>query len=897
MKRILLAVLFFVSVPSLASHIVGGEFEIIHLNGYSYRVNLILYFDVLNGSAGALDNAISAVVYRKRDDAFMQTVNFLSPSSTRVQYTQPSCSNGEIVTSKLVYSTTVTLSADRYNDPEGYYIIWERCCRNYTITNIFSNDPQASSLAAGQTFYLEFPPVTKDGQPFVNSTPHLFPPLSDYACPGRPYYVDFAGVDDDGDSLVYSLATPLSTHTTDAFPPLRPKPYPEITWRPPFGQNNILGGSPDLTISNDGLLTATPMRQGLFVFAVKCEEYREGIKIGEVRRDFQMLVVDACPQAEPPRITGRKLSEPSFTYHETMNVSFGVIDDDQRCIEVEVSDPDASKLSDSFRENVRIKAIPIGFKKNMSSILPDVVNATLLNGSTSRFQICFEECPPIDGPFEVGIVAFDDACSLPLSDTLRIMVNIEPPANRPAQFLTDDVDEVVAEGVVRRWPIKGMDADGDALVVGIVAGFDLAAAGMEIVQHQLENGTYEAELVWDTHCDVADFKFQSEFSIRLLLDDVDHCNVAQPDVLEFSLKLDLPPNTPPVIDSDLTIDPAERYVTGITKKVNESLSFHVTGRDGEGDLLVLSGQGVGFDLSDYNVSFPGATGNGSVVSLFSWDIFCDNVDIKKRDKFTFRFIVADDNNTCRIYQADTLDVTVTLQPPDNERPLLQVQSLNRKIAMINNAVEFVVGDQLTLGLLASDPDVSPQADMLTLDLISIEGDQEAEGYIFDKVQGRRAVNTTFTWKPECAVLGELGEANYTFTFNVLDDRCWSQKGDTVSVAVRVIDLARTDEAFLPPNIVTPNGDNKNDYFAIVREDPVTRELISLLPPDNCQGQFLGIFIMNRWGTEVFQSADRDFRWDASGHTTGVYFYTLKYTDREYKGVVNVAYYDGEADRN
>ncbi|MBA4057798.1 MAG: hypothetical protein C0490_23990, partial [Marivirga sp.] len=173
-------------MPAKASHIVGGEFEIIHLTGESYRVNLILYFDVLNGNLGARDPSFTTAIFRKSDNAFMQNVFFENPSETNVDYTQPECSNGEIVTSKLVYTRTITLTAARYNDPEGYYIIWERCCRNYTITNIFSEDPGFSGRAAGQTFYLEFPPVVKDGQPFINSSPRLFPPLSDYACPRKP---------------------------------------------------------------------------------------------------------------------------------------------------------------------------------------------------------------------------------------------------------------------------------------------------------------------------------------------------------------------------------------------------------------------------------------------------------------------------------------------------------------------------------------------------------------------------------------------------------------------------------------------------------------------------------------------------------------------------------------
>ena len=367
------------ALPVMASHIVGGEFEVIHISGNTYRINLILYFDILNGSPGARDNNIVAAIYRKRDNQFMQNVSFDSPSETNVSYTQPECSRGEIVTSKLVYSTQVVLSDSRYNDPQGYYIVWERCCRNYTITNIYSENPDVSSRAAGQTFYLEFPPVVKNGQPFYNSSPRLFPPLNDYACPRKPYYVDFAGVDDDGDSLVYSLVTPLTTHSIVALPPLQPAPYPLVTWRNPFSLENVLNGDPDLAISTDGFLTATPSQQGLYVFAVKCDEYREGVKIGETRRDFQMLVVDVCPRAEAPQILGKKLGDPTFGFDENMQVTFNnTVADSARCIEVQVSDPDASKQDDNFTENVKIRAIPLGFRKNVSEILPEVTNATLV---------------------------------------------------------------------------------------------------------------------------------------------------------------------------------------------------------------------------------------------------------------------------------------------------------------------------------------------------------------------------------------------------------------------------------------------------------------------------------------------------------------------------------------
>lgn len=899
MKRILLVVLIAFSLPAFASHIVGGEFEIIHISGNSYRVNLILYFDVLNGSAGARDQVFNTAIFRKRDNAFMQNVLFQNPVGTPVAYTQPSCSNGEVVTDKLVYTTYVTLSDARYNDPEGYYIIWERCCRNYTITNIYSNDPAVSAQAAGQTFYLEFPPVVKNGQPFYNSTPHLFPPLSDYACPRKPYYVDFAGTDDDGDSLAYSLTTPLSTHTIDAFPPLLPAPYPSVRWRLPFGINNVIGGMPDLRISRDGFLTATPTQQGLFVFAVKCEEFRDGVKIGEVRRDFQMLVVDICPQAEAPQILGKRSADASFGYDENMSVTFAAgVADEQRCIEVQVSDTDASKQDDNFTENVKISAIPIGFKKDVKSILPSVTTAMLVNGSTKNFKICFDECPYVNGPFQVAIVAYDDACSLPLSDTLMVTVNITPPPNDPAHFITADVNEFVPEGVIRSWPIKAVDSDLDQLVVNVqTPGFSMADVGMKLVQKKLDNGLYEAELQWDTHCDVSNFSVKSEFEVRVTVEDGDNCNLSQPDVMILKVKVDLPQNVPPIIDTDLTGDPEEKFIPNIKRKINESLSFHVTGKDADGDYLVLSARGVGFNIADYNISFPGATGNGSIVSTFSWNIFCDKVNLDQRKQFTFEFMVVDNANQCRLYQADTLYVTVDLLPPDNDSPTLTVTNMEQGITMINNGMTVDIGTQITLGLAATDPNMSPQPDMLTLDLINVEGESIPEGYVFGSVQGQRSVSTTFSWLPECALLaaGET-EAKYTFTFNVLDDRCYNYKGDTVAVDITIRDIDRSSEDFRPPNLITPNGDNMNDYFAMVKMDPITRELVSILPKDNCSGYFEGITIFNRWGKEVYKSFDRDFKWYATTEVAGIYYYTLKYSDQEFKGVVTVAFDDAQAVR-
>jgi hypothetical protein len=46
---------------------VGGEFELIHVSGNTYRLNLIIYFDQINGAPGAKDQSVAVSIYRKRD--------------------------------------------------------------------------------------------------------------------------------------------------------------------------------------------------------------------------------------------------------------------------------------------------------------------------------------------------------------------------------------------------------------------------------------------------------------------------------------------------------------------------------------------------------------------------------------------------------------------------------------------------------------------------------------------------------------------------------------------------------------------------------------------------------------------------------------------------------------
>lgn len=902
MKRLLLIALCLLAGPLMASHIVGGEFEFVYKGVqtssgfYRYNISLLLYFDRINGSPGALDASVTVRIFRKRDNAIM--VNALQLSlidRNPVQYRRPECSSGSSIATDRIYYSYVRngvqgeymLDPEVFNDPEGYYISWERCCRNYNISNIYSEDPiSGGARYAGQTFYLEFPPLKKNGVPFPNSAPRLFRPLSDYACPGRLYTVDFSGVDPDGDSLVYTMVVPLNTKSGDALPPVdnlpRPGPYPDVFYRSPYSATNIMAGLPDLSISKSGVISVIPRFAGLYVFAVQCDEYRDGEKIGTIRRDFQLLVLSNCPTARPPVVEGKKRNEINFVSNK-LDVSFSSLSgDDDRCIDIRVSDPDASTQN----EDIEILAVAVNFEHDeLNEILPEVPRAVLSNGNSQMFSLCFPQCPYTNSDgYEIDIVVMNESCGGALMDTIRVAVNVLIPPNTPPKWTPSEVEETITEGgtpfVVS---FTGTDIDNEELEVTPPAfASEFSKYGFSWKIKESIPGRVDAELTWNTECDLYDFSIKRDFEFNFLLNDNDLCELTPNDTITFKLKRRINDFHDPVIEYEP--DTALKKIT-LSEKIYNTLRFNTLVSDEDDDKLEVMAVGKDFDLPAYGASYAARTltGNTSTPATlpFSWHLDCNQINLNEKKQFNFYLIVTDRENICGYHLADTLDVTVNVLPPDNIAPQLAING-NAEEAEI----AMTLGEELVVPVLGTDADFDPR-DLLALELISADGSAVPYGFTFTSTPSMSPVLGNLTWNPGCEIFnGKIFENDYRFTFRVIDNRCFNAKGDTLAFRLKVKDREQLDTEFIPPNVITPNKeDNLNSFFAMVRLE--NGALVNILPDDNCSGRFVNIAIMNRWGREVFSSEDRDFRWYAEGEPSGVYFYLLKYTNREYKGIVSV----------
>ena len=833
---------------SNAFHIVGGEIEFLYISDGLYQINLIQYFDHAQDQNRGPDLNVTVYIFRNGDNQLMSTHTLPLTLQENVEYTNIECTRDELQTLRVLYSAEVTLNPASYANQEGYYIQWERCCRNISIDNI------VNPSEIGMNYVLEIPPLMKNGEIFKNSSPVLFKPLSDYACINQLYYVEFTGIDPDGDSLVYSLSTPLSSNTDDAVPIPQPKPHFDVTFLDGFSENNIVSGSPPLRISSKGVLTVNPDQTGLFVFGVKVEEYRDHVKIGEARRDFQILVVDGCEPPDPPVVDIDIPGNPGFDAEA--DVLTFVASDTEKCFDFLVSNI-------TVGETISLRAEGVNFDEEFDRIF--TVNQIPVDDSTSelRIEVCIPDCPPIRGtPFILDLIAADDACPLPQLDTLRLTIEVEPPPNNTPVITGSTRIELTEDSPVYSQIINGIDVDRDELEMSLfIEGIeDPTSVGFDLIDVTRSAGNIQGTLTWNTDCEIYDFSKIQNFAIGIIVNDEDSCDMPG-DTLSIDATVILPPNNNPQV----TIE------SGLPSQIElgTNIDVEVLATDLDGDDITLSFVAANFNADFYGASFTPVTGNFSISSNFTWDLSCDASRYEDGRQFELLF-VAGDNDKCKIKNFDTLRHIIQVNYPDNSSPQFDPVDQTRSIR-VNEYVEVEIGAF----------DLDPE-DEITIQFASGVRQPVSGSLEFVPVTGQGRVTAKLKWQPECSLF-RFGETSslHNIVIQVADNACPIRNVDTLKLTFEIFDDSERQKEFSPPNIFTPNGDAKNDIFSLSGNfDPDQN-----LPPDNCDNTFKYITIINRVGITIFHSESRDFFWTGGQFPNGVYYYVIKYTNTEFKGHV------------
>ncbi len=304
-----------------AAHIIGGNITYECLGTGRYRFTMVIYRDCFGGGApfdSGPGSPIPGTVSIYRGNSTVPYGNIqLSPPVIR--NIVPNLSNPCLIAppNVCVEEGVYTFNLDLPVSSESYHIIYSRCCRNNTITNIVSPGQ------TGATYWME---LTAAAQQVCNNSPTFkkFPPI--VICAGEPINFDHSATDTDGDQLFYELCTPYrggGTNTNNptipsgvAPNPDLPPPYSSVFFlQPAYSYDNPLGTNPPITIDiNTGFLTGIPQITGQFVVGVCIKEYRNGVLLSVLRRDFQFNVAKCDPTVVADILEDDTISQKGVQY-------------------------------------------------------------------------------------------------------------------------------------------------------------------------------------------------------------------------------------------------------------------------------------------------------------------------------------------------------------------------------------------------------------------------------------------------------------------------------------------------------------------------------------------------------------------------------------------------------
>jgi gliding motility-associated-like protein len=392
-----------------ATHLVGGIIELKWISGNNYQLTVRVLRDCENGNPEVyFDSPISVGIFEKNTHIKKAqfSLNFVRINDDTLKFTGDNCASiATGCTHVGTYRSNITLNENNYNSNNGYYMSYQRCCRNGIIENIVR--PGDASL----TLYAELPNL----RTVKNSTPRYTNNPNTLMCVNNLYSYNMDFVDDDGDELRYSFTEPIngnldrdnpaSTNATSG-------PYSNTIWKNGYDNSKPILGSSPLTINPvTGQISCNPNAPGVYVASIRVEEFRFNVKIGEVRLELQYTVSN-CPNNPPLasliQINGQLLMK------DTVEVQIP----DNVCLKIRSID-----LEDSVYLQV-----------SMGDLDSTIVNRPVFDTLSSGFklaetEVCWQsacEMEKINGGIPFYIYTYDNGCPFSKNASAKFVIKFLP---------------------------------------------------------------------------------------------------------------------------------------------------------------------------------------------------------------------------------------------------------------------------------------------------------------------------------------------------------------------------------------------------------------------------------------------------------------------------------------
>ncbi|MHB1921636.1 MAG: PKD domain-containing protein [Chitinophagaceae bacterium] len=309
-----------------AHHIIGGEMYYEYVGPGAnqtqiYKITMKLYrgCEPVDNQHSSLDQMINLTIY---DNGTMGLYN--QPVQVPLDHIQQVSAQSHdpcIISPPPVcyeigfYFLTIALPV---NDA-GYTVVFQRCCRNNLLTNV-----DANTTDVGATYYTVIP--GKKVGVIGDNSPQFKKEEAILICAGSRFTYDYSAVDPDGDSLTYSFSDAYTGGTGRNAAPVisAPPPYTSLTYIPPYTYESPMGAGVKID-SITGVISGIAPPAGTYVVAVNATEYRNGVVIGQHRKEFHIDVTDCnrlVVAALPPKFVRCDGLTINFLDNSTPNRSY-----------------------------------------------------------------------------------------------------------------------------------------------------------------------------------------------------------------------------------------------------------------------------------------------------------------------------------------------------------------------------------------------------------------------------------------------------------------------------------------------------------------------------------------------------------------------------------------------
>jgi gliding motility-associated-like protein len=392
MKHVAVMFLLFIIFPlrSFASHYMAGQISYVCNGGNNYTITLKLYEDCHGVNFYDVEHILVASNTFPADSFYLpllllDTNDVSNICPTIPSLCQDSLSGNLFGVREWIFETTTTFSSL----PQGniYTLAHGGKSRNEHITTI------VAPLNTGWYIYTTLDPNISP----CNSSPHIQALPTSFLCRNESHILHENAFDADGDSLSYSLTECLDGDYGVVN-------LGSVQYLPPYNATNPLSSSTPIVFNPfSGEFSFTPDSFQVAIVALRIEEFRSGIKIGESLRDLQITIVD-CDNNAPVVSFEGSTADTTIIANKKFCISFFATDSDT------ISEKNYLTLS------------------AVSGVIPPAIFIQHSGNGNADGKLCWTPtCEYVrEQPYVFTIVARDNACPVPAEVSVVYSIRVVP---------------------------------------------------------------------------------------------------------------------------------------------------------------------------------------------------------------------------------------------------------------------------------------------------------------------------------------------------------------------------------------------------------------------------------------------------------------------------------------